>query len=383
MQARRPDRIATYPTVIWHASSSESQNRDSTSRNIDVQARADATMSVVTTLRVRASPAILLFSVAACSGAQSALDTRGPAAARIAELWWLLLAAATAVYFVVIATLVRLIVRRSHGATTDNPGVDTGDGRRKTLMIGGTAMLTTAILVAAFVVTLRAQAALHDDAASGFTVRVIGHRWWWEIRYVGETAGGEVVTANELHIPTGRRVRLELTSADVIHSLWVPNLQGKTDLVAGRTTLTWLQADRPGISRGQCAEYCGLQHARMGLLVIAEPPEHFERWLTNQRQIGAAPGDSVARRGQTTFLASDCGYCHSVRGERTLGVGGPDLTHVASRREIAAGTLANTREFLTAWIADPQHIKPGNLMPRVPLASSDLRAVVAYLESLR
>jgi cytochrome c oxidase subunit 2 len=243
--------------------------------------------------------------------------------------------------------------------------------------------LAALLLAAVFVTTLRTQAALHSHAAPDLIVRVVGHRWWWEIKYLTQPPSDEVVTANELHIPTGRRVRLELASADVIHSLWVPNLQGKMDLVPGRTSLMWLEADRPGISRGQCAEYCGLQHTRMAFLVVAEPPAQFERWLANQRQLAAAPSDEVAQRGQASFLASSCGYCHSVRGARTVGLLAPDLTHVASRRAIAAGTLPNTRESLTAWIADPQHVKPGNLMPRVPLAPADVRAIVAYLETLR
>jgi cytochrome c oxidase subunit 2 len=231
--------------------------------------------------------------------------------------------------------------------------------------------------------TLRTQVALHAHAAQDLTIEIIGHQWWWEMRYRGPSPGDQVITANEIHIPTGQRVRIELTSADVIHSLWVPNLQGKTDLVPGRTLITWLQADVPGISRGQCAEYCGIQHTHMAFLVVAETPAEFARWLAEQRRPAQAPADAMSQQGQSVFDGSGCGYCHTVSGARAAGSLGPDLTHFASRRTIAAGTLPNTRENLAAWLADPQRIKPGNLMPRVPLTPAALDAVVRYLESLR
>jgi len=323
------------------------------------------------------------MTLAACSGAQSALDARGPAAARIAGLWWLLLGVAAAVYVVVLAALVAIIVRRSRHPDDHAAPIVTVDGRRYRWVIGGGVALPALVLTAVFGIAARTQGALDPHARADLTVRIIGHRWWWEIRYQGETRADDLVTANELHIPTGRRVRLELTSADVIHSWWVPNLQGKMDLVPGRTTVTWLEADRPGVSRGQCAEYCGLQHARMGLLVIAEPPAQFTSWLALQRQPAAAPADEVSRHGRAVFLSAGCGYCHAVRGTPTLGLVAPDLTHLASRRTIGAATLANIRGNLAGWIADPHGPKPGNLMPRVPLMSADLLAVVTYLESLR
>jgi cytochrome c oxidase subunit II len=328
------------------------------------------------------------LAVGACAGVQSALDARGPGAERIIELWWLLLGAAAAVYAVVVALLLGAVVRRGRGGGTPDggeyrEGAEVADRRAARRLIAGATALPAVILAAVFAATLRTQAALHGDATADLTVRVIGRQWWWEVRYPGPSPGDQVVTANEIHIPTGQRVRLELTSLDVIHSLWVPSLQGKTDLVPGRTTVTWLQADLPGTSRGQCAEYCGLQHTQMALLVIAEPPAEFARWLDEQRRPAEAPADTTSQRGQAVFLSSGCGYCHAVRGTRTLGLLGPDLTHFASRRTIAAGTLANIRGNLAGWIADPQHIKPGNKMPRVPLMPEDLHAVVRYLEGLR
>jgi cytochrome c oxidase subunit 2 len=323
------------------------------------------------------------LALSACSGVQSALHTRGPGAARIADLWWFMLVVAAAIYLVVLAVLLGIILRRERSDGERSPESEASERRRNRWLVVAGVTLPAIVLAVVFVVTFRTQAALHPESEPDLTVQVIGRQWWWEIRYPGRTPSDAVITANELHIPIGRRVRVEGTSTDVIHSIWVPNLHGKTDLVPGRTTVTWLQADRPGVSRGQCAEYCGIQHARMALLVVAQRPEEFARWLDEQRRPAAAPADEASRRGQSVFLASGCGYCHAVRGTRTVGLVAPDLTHFASRRTIAAGTLINTRGHLAGWIADPQAAKPGNLMPRVPLAPDDLLAVVSYLQGLR
>ena len=190
-------------------------------------------------------------------------------------------------------------------------------------------------------------------------------------------------TANELHIPVGRPVVVKLQSPDVIHSLWVPNLAGKKDLIPGRTTALRLRADQPGIYRGQCAEFCGFQHAKMALLVIAEHPEEYERWAQSQRESARMPESDLAKRGQRVFLTAPCVMCHAIQGTPANGKTGPDLTHVASRRTLAAATVPNTRGYLAGWIVDPQHIKPGTNMPAITLAPDDLQALLAYLESLR
>jgi cytochrome c oxidase subunit 2 len=333
--------------------------------------------------------AVCLLS--ACSGQQSALDVRGPAAARIADLWWLMLGVATAVYLVVVALLILLLLRRRRGeaapeasGTPGMPGVpggpDAAERRGVVWVVVGGAVLPALVLTVVFAVTLRTMSALRVPARTDLTIQVAGRQFWWEVTYPD---GGAVVTANEIHIPTGRRVRLELTSPDVIHSLWVPTLQGKTDHVPGKTTVMWLQADRPGVSRGQCAEYCGIQHTHMALLVVAQPPAEFESWLAAQRRPAVAPTDSLGRQGRDVFIALGCAYCHAVRGERTVGLLGPDLTHFASRRTIAAATLPNTRENLAAWVVDPQRVKPGSKMPATPLAPEQLNALLSYLESLR
>jgi cytochrome c oxidase subunit 2 len=212
---------------------------------------------------------------------------------------------------------------------------------------------------------------------------VTGHQWWWEFEYLHPQPSLSVTTANELHLPVGRPVVFRLQSADVIHSFWVPNLHGKIDLIPGRQTATWLQADRPGVSRGQCAEYCGAQHAHMALSVIAEPAGDFERWLAGQRAVAPAPSTPEQSRGLAVVERGPCAMCHTIRGTAAGARLGPDLTHFATRSTIGAGTAPNTRGHLAGWIADPQRLKPGNRMPPTGLSPADLQAVLAYLEILK
>jgi len=208
---------------------------------------------------------------------------------------------------------------------------------------------------------------------------VIGRQWFWEVRYPGTKA----VTANELHIPVGTRVNLVGKTGDVIHSFWVPELNRKVDLVPGSTTRILLEADQPGVYRGQCAEYCGLQHAHMGMLVFVQPKAQFRKWLRQQASPAAPPHTSLERRGEQAFLSGPCASCHAIRGTPARGFVGPDLTHLASRTTLAGLTIPNTRGYLARWIADSQHFKPGNQMPDFHLAGSRLDALVAYLESLK
>jgi cytochrome c oxidase subunit 2 len=214
-------------------------------------------------------------------------------------------------------------------------------------------------------------------------VEVRGQQWWWEITYPDQVASNTVVTANEIHIPTGRPVMLRLSSLDVIHSFWVPSLHGKMDLIPSRINTTWMQADRPGVFRGQCAEFCGLQHAHMGLFVVAEPPESFDRWLANERRPAVEPFDAVRRRGKELFFNAPCLLCHSIRGTEAFGQVAPDLTHFGSRRSIGAATLPNTTGNLAGWITDSHRIKPGNRMPPMSIASEDMQPLLAYLEGLK
>jgi cytochrome c oxidase subunit 2 len=215
------------------------------------------------------------------------------------------------------------------------------------------------------------------------TIEVTGQQWWWQVRYLDPDPSKIFVTANEIHIPVGQPVTIKLRSTDVIHSFWVPNLVGKKDLIPGHDAVLWLQADKPGVFRGQCAEYCGLQHAHMAFWVVAEPPTRFAAWLNQQRGEAVQPSTSSEQRGQQVFLSSPCIMCHTIQGTPAGATVGPDLTHIASRSYIAAGTLPNTRGQLAGWIVDSQAIKPGNRMPPNSLNPDDLQALLDYLQSLK
>jgi cytochrome c oxidase subunit 2 len=239
------------------------------------------------------------------------------------------------------------------------------------------------ILVPLFIWTVQAFDALDPRAREpDLVVDLVGKQWWWEVRYRDPDPTKVFVTANELHIPTGQRVELRLTSTDVIHSFWVPDLQGKTDLIPGRENVTWIQADRPGVYAGRCAEYCGMQHATMGLLVVAQEPAEYAAWAAGQRRSAAEPRDSAGALGRAAFLGSACALCHAVRGTPAGGNAGPDLTHVASRRTLASALLPNTPGHLGGWIANPQALKPGSRMPRVPMSSEQFGLIHRYLQTL-
>lgn len=214
-------------------------------------------------------------------------------------------------------------------------------------------------------------------------ISLTGHQWWWEVQYNDTAPQHQLTTANEIHVPVGRRVLFTLTSRDVIHSFWMPNLSGKKDLIPGHTNDVWFVADTPGVYRGQCAEFCGLEHARMALVVVAQPAADYRKWYEEQLQPDAQPSDSLRAFGQQVFLTGSCALCHAINGTPAGGRFGPDLTHLGSRLTLAAGTLPNTRGNLGGWIVDPQSIKPGARMPSNNLEPKQLRAVIAYLEGLQ
>jgi cytochrome c oxidase subunit 2 len=218
--------------------------------------------------------------------------------------------------------------------------------------------------------------------ATEVTLQVTAAQWWWNVDYRDATPSRTFRVANEIHIPVGRPVRIELASEDVIHSFWIPQLGGKMDVIPGQTNVTWLEADRAGVYRGQCGEFCGAQHAHMAMEVVADTPEAYRAWVEHQLQAAVSPADEPERHGQAAFLAN-CAACHAVRGSGAGGIVGPDLTHLMSRRMIAAGTLENTPGNLAAWIADAQSIKPGSRMPTLALPGPELSAIVTYLQTLR
>ena len=307
------------------------------------------------------------------------LRTFGVVGDRMATLGWILLIVSSLVVLVVSVLVLVGVLRRG---TRSFAPVERGAGGLRWIVIGGI-VVPVVILVAAFVLTVTTQAAIASPATPpGLTVRVIGHQWWWEVQYLDPSPDRIATTANEIHIPVGRPVRFEVVAGDVIHSFWIPELAGKTDLIPGQRNVMWLEADHPGVYRGQCAEYCGMQHSKMAMSVVADPPAVFGAWLARQRLPAASPSDPDMVAGEAVFTTSACALCHTIRGTPAGGRVGPDLTHLASRRMIAAGTLPNTRGYLAGWIANPQALKPGNVMPAVPLKPTELQVLITYLQSL-
>jgi cytochrome c oxidase subunit 2 len=311
--------------------------------------------------------------------AMSTLGAGSREAARITYLTWFLIIVAAVVYVVVIAFLATAIVRRRDSGEA----ADLAPKSVRPVIIGG-AVIPGMILVVLFIAGLGAMRAYPTPVgAPPVRFMVTGHQWWWEVTYGGSSSGKSFQTANEIHVPVGRQVEIMLTSADVIHSFWVPRLQGKIDVIPGDTTAIRFTAAKSGSYRGQCAEYCGMQHANMAFAIVAEAPVAFERWLDAQRRPAAAPADSQARLGEQLVVSGPCAGCHTIGGTAAAGRVGPDLTHVASRAMLAAGTLHNNRATMEAWITNAQSLKPGALMPNLPeFTGRQLVAMTTYLESL-
>jgi len=327
--------------------------------------------------RTALSAAALLLPLTACRVSYSALDTASPEATRITNLHWLVLWVTGAVSFVVIAALAIALTRRRTAETRD------GD-RRRTRAVAAAALLSTLVLLGLLTASVLAGRATATPVGPGaLRIQIVGHQWWWEVSYPSEPPSETVITANEIHVPVGRPVLLELSSTDVIHSFWVPNLNGKKDLIPGRPTRHLLRPERTGVFEGRCAEFCGYQHAHMGFLLIAEEPDRFEAWLASQRRPAAEPSDAAANHGRDVFLSSACVICHTIRGIGAFGHKAPDLTHLASRRMIASATLPNTAGHLAGWVVDSQYIKPGSHMPPNLLPAEDLLDLVSYLRSLQ
>ena len=318
----------------------------------------------------------------------STLDPAGPAAALIARLWWVLLAICLAVFVVVCALLLHAALRRRDRDPVDlpSPRFPSAAAERRTVgwaLLGG-AGIPAVILVGIFAVSMRAMGALEPDDEASLTILVTGHQFWWDVVYLDVDGMPLVRTANEIRIPVGRPVELRLASADVIHSFWVPRLAGKLDMIPGITNVLRIVADEPGRYRGQCAEYCGVQHTRMALVLEALPDTAFERWLAWNRAPAVEPSPgSLAEAGREVFLRSACVACHAIRGVRAEADLGPDLTHFAGRRTLGAAMLPNNRGNLGGWIAGPQSVKPGIRMPAVPLPPDSLNALLDYIASLR
>ena len=322
---------------------------------------------------------MLCVGLAGC-GDQSPLDPKSPQSRDIATLWWWMLVVAGIVFLGAVGMLIYGWIRRGRRGLPffgeNAPRAETG------LVVVFGLVIPAIVLISLFFasnvyVLGKTDAPEPGDAA--MTIHVIGHQWWWEVRYPGTTA----VTANEIHIPARTEINVVTDSADVIHSFWVPQLNRKIDVIPGRQNRVGLYADDPGTYRGQCAEFCGLQHAHMSFYVVAEPAARFQAWLSNMAS-DAVPAKGPARTtGQQLFMSDQCASCHTIRGTAAQGRIGPDLTHLANRTTIAALTLPNDSSYLDQWIRDPQHFKPGNKMPGLNLTNADISSIVAYLRSLR
>lgn len=321
----------------------------------------------------------LISLLSACSGVQSSLDPAGAAAELIADLWWPMLLVASLVTVLVLVLLLMAIFR----AFRHRSARPLSRRQSRNLVIAGGIILPLTVTIpfalSSFSIGRTLYAPPPDNA---LTIEVIGKRWWWEIHYLDQSGNRIATTANELHVPVGEPIKLLLKSDNVIHSFWVPNIQGKTDMMPGQVNVTSLVADEPGVYRGQCAEYCGAQHALMAFLFVAEPQEAFDAWLEQQTQPAVAPDTAQAVHGREVFFDSGCASCHTVRGTRAAGDEGPDLTHLAGRRTLAAATVPNRIGHLGGWITDPQHIKPESLMPPTEISPDDLQSLLRYLGGL-
>jgi cytochrome c oxidase subunit 2 len=333
------------------------------------------------TLRLPLLLALLAWALAACrAGVQSMAAPAAEQAAGIQSLWHLMLWVCVPIYLLVLAGLAFALRRRRAAVDAE---ATSGEARADAALRVWVVFIVLVLLGLALSSYALDRYLLQREAQPTLSLRVTGKQWWWAVEYQSDDPSQRFSTANELHVPAGARVRIALESPDVIHSLWIPRLSGKLDLVPGRHNVLWLAPRTPGRYRGQCAEFCGLQHAKMAIDVQVQAPADFERWRRAQLQPAAPPADPLAQRGLQLFESGPCAMCHAITGTSAASHAGPDLTHLASRRTLAAGALPMNRAALRAWIADPQDAKPGTNMPKVPLDKAQLDALVAYLETLK
>jgi cytochrome c oxidase subunit II len=324
----------------------------------------------------------LVLLISACSGQQSALEPHGPEAEHIARLFWIFTAVCGAIWFAVMVVLAVGLVRRAP-QRLDPLALDVPAERRTTMVVGGAVVGTALTVIALSALSFAFQRQLFARENPAVNIKVTGLQWWWNVEYEADTPDQGFTTANEIYVPVGKPVLVRLDANDVIHSFWVPSLMGKMDLIPGQQNQIKFTANRPGIYRGQCAEFCGWQHAHMGLTVVALPVPLFQTWLKAQTASATEPQEPERKKGAEIFASKACFMCHSIRGTRAGSRVGPDLTHFASRQSIAAATLPMSRGSIAAWVLDPQGIKPGTNMPNVSLAPDELDALVSYLEGLR
>jgi cytochrome c oxidase subunit 2 len=343
-------------------------------------------------LRSGAGP-LAFVAATGCRTAQSTFNAHGPASHRIAGLSGFM-----TILFIVITivmwALFAIALYRRRGSLTEHAPIDAGGGQMW-IAVGGM-LIPLIVLTVLFVLGLGLLrdfpihgmhgGAVHAQMARSMKpeIRIIGHQWWWEIEYLNDDLTRQFTTANELHLPTGRTVNIEVTTNDVMHSFWVPALHGKVDLIPGQANYIRIEAAQPGEYSGQCAEFCGAEHARMRILAVAQEPDEYEAWLEAQRKPGREPASADAKNGQHIFLAGPCSMCHQVRGTVAGGRVAPDLTHIGSRKMIAANVYTNNDAYLEAWITHAQSLKPNAQMPNLTqFTGSQLHDLVAYLRQLQ
>ncbi len=325
----------------------------------------------------RASILVLSSLLLGCRDTQSVLSPQSEDADRYATLAWVMFWGAAVIFAIVLIAIAVAIIGSPRARSVLS---------REGAVIGAGIVFPIVVLAAMLTYGTLLTASGTATGAGGDAVRitVVGEQWWWRVIYSGEGGGTPIESANEIHLPVGRPVDIALDTADVIHSFWVPAHGGKTDMIPGRTNTMRIAAQKPGVARGQCAEYCGGAHARMSLSVVARSEEEHAAWLDRESAPAQSPQSDAARKGLDLFLTRGCGGCHTIRGTLAAGSIGPDLTHVGSRRSLAAETLPNNKPSMIRWIRDNQRIKPGNrMLPYDAMPEGELDAIAEYLVGLK
>ena len=317
---------------------------------------------------------LLAGSALAACGPQSALTPNGPKAENIAWLFWVFVAVCGVVSLIVFALLAIPLVRRRETAP---------DPKRTGTLVGAGVATTVVILIGFTIASYVATRSSAMTTEGALTIKITAWQWWWSIEYQDPQPSRAFAVNNEFHIPVGTPVHIKLAAGDVIHSFWIPNIAGKQDLIPGRENTISISATRPGTYRGQCAEFCGLQHSNMALLLVAETRDKFAAWREAQLKPAPVPAEPDRAAGLAAVMAQPGLMCHTIHGTDAGGRSGPDLTHFGSQQTIAAGALRNTPDNLAAWISDPQTIKPGCNMPKVDLTGEETVQIAAYLEGLK
>jgi cytochrome c oxidase subunit II len=319
----------------------------------------------------------------ASSFLQSALAPVANQAQSILSLFSVFVVVSAIVYVLVIVAMLMSLFRPKE-TPEGAPLAEDPKLRTKQMLVIGSTVITVIILLGLIVTDASTDRKLfHRSDSKPITIEITGHQWWWEVRYDDPHPANVFTTANEIHVPVGKEVLFLLKSTDVIHSFWAPNFHGKKDLIPGHPATTFFVADHAGVFRGQCAEYCGHQHAHMRFVIVSEPQDHFYAWLSNQRKPSVQPATQTQRWGQHLFMSGPCIMCHKISGTSAAGLVGPDLTHIGSQKMIGAGTMINSKDHLAQWIWNAPAVKPGILMPPNPMTKDDLNALSEYLESLK